>query len=59
MARLTHTDRLFAPREAQRLAAEMQADDDEWTYTVIDDPKGTGYSRICITDDEGIVIGYV
>jgi len=46
----THT--LYAPEEAERVAAEMNATDD-WTYAVVHDPKGTGYSFIEITDEDG------
>ena len=46
----THT--LYTPEEAEAIAAEMNATDD-WTYTVNHDPKGTGYSFIEVTDEDG------
>ncbi len=47
----THT--LYSPEKAEALAAKMNASDDEWTYRVVHDPAGTGYSYIEIYDEDG------
>lgn len=53
------TPTLFTPAHAEAVAAELQAGDADWTYTVVHDPKGTGYSYITITDEDGERIGRV
>lgn len=55
---INHTEKLFAPEVAERVAAEMNADDD-WTYEAVHDPKGTGYSFIRIFDEDGEFVGKV
>ena len=57
--RLDTTPRLFPPEKAEALAHEMGADDPDWTYTVDHDPKGTGYSRISVADEDGEFIAFV
>ena len=49
---LNTTSNLYAPERAEEIAKEMNASDD-WTYTVIHDPAGTGYSFIEIYDEDG------
>lgn len=50
---------LFAPIDAERVAAEMAADDSEWTFTVVHDPAGSGFSFINIHDEAGEFVGRV
>jgi len=49
---LDTTENLYTPEKAEAIAAEMNATDD-WTYKVIHDPAGTGYSFIEIYDEDG------
>ena len=51
--------KLMKPEAAEKLAAALQADDEEWTYTAKHDPKGTGWSFVEIADEDGEVIGKV
>lgn len=53
------TPSLFTPEKAEALAAEMGTEDDEWTYKADHDPKGTGYSRVVIHDEDGEFVGYI
>jgi len=50
---------LFAPAEADRIAAAMGAEDPDWQYVAMHDPKGTGRSFVEIRDDDGHVVGRV
>lgn len=56
-ATLNHVEKLFAPAEAERVAAEMSASGEDWTYRVVRGPKGTGYSFIEIYDEDGAFVG--
>jgi len=53
MKKLDTTETLYTKEEAEKVAAELNANDDDWTYTAIHDPKGTGYSFIIIHDEDG------
>ena len=57
--RIDTTPRLFSPEEAERLAAELAAGDPDWTYRADHDPKGTGFSRVEITDEDGVFVAHV
>ena len=47
-------NRLFEKEEAQRIVDELNSDpEDDWTYVAVHDPKGTGYSRIEVYDEDG------
>ena len=47
-------NRLFEKEEAQRIVDELNSDpEDDWTYVAVHDPKGTGYSRIEVYDENG------
>ncbi len=60
MKTLDTTARLFSRDEAERVAAEMTAaDEDGWTYTADHDPAGTGYSRVEVTDEDGEFVAFV
>jgi len=57
-ALINTTEKMFKPAKADEVAAVMNANvDDDWTYTAVHDPKGTGYSFIAITDEEGFSVG--
>ena len=47
---------MFDPKKVDEIAAELQAEDPDWTYKVKHDPKGIGYSLIQIFDEDGIFI---
>lgn len=59
MKKLDMTPRLMKPEEAVKVAAELQASDPDWAYTVGHDPKGTGYSRIKIYDEDGEFVSFL
>ena len=47
-------NRLFEKEEAQRIVDELNSDpEDDWTYDAVHDPKGTGYSRIEVYNENG------
>jgi len=51
---LDTTYKLFPADYANAKAAELNADvDDDWKYTAVHCPKGTGLSFIEIHDEEG------
>ncbi len=58
MLRLDQTPKLYPPEKAEQIAAELNAQDDDWTYKVDHDPKGTGYSRIKVYDEDGEFVAY-
>lgn len=47
---------LYTPERAEAVAAELQANDDSWTYKVKHDPTGKGFSFIVVYDEDGIEI---
>jgi len=56
--RINNTYKSFSPEKAEQVAAELNAvEDDDWTYVVRHDPKGTGYSFIEVYDEDGYLIG--
>ena len=57
MKLLDTTGKLYKPEEAERLAEILRLSDPEWTYKVIHDPKGTGWSYIEVFDGEGFFVG--
>lgn len=59
MKLLDTTEKLFHPAEAERVAAEMQKGDPDWTYKVVHDPTGRGHSYIAIYDEAGEFVGKV
>jgi len=49
---------LYLPAKAEEVAKMMNADaDDDFSYVVVHDPKGTGRSFIRVLDEEGYDIG--
>lgn len=56
---INHPHRLFTKDDSIKVAADMQAGDEDWTYTPVHDPKGTGYSFIEIHDEDGFFVGRV
>ncbi len=56
---LDTTPTLFTPEKAVEIAHDLGTDDPEWTYAADHDPKGTGYSRIRITDEDGKFVAFV
>jgi hypothetical protein len=57
---LNHQGSLYSPAKADQIAAQMNSDpDDDWTYTAVHDPKGTGYSFVEVHDEDGEFVGKV
>ena len=58
MKKIDTTPKLFAPVEAERVAADLAANDEDWSYEADHDPKGTGYSRVAIFDEDGEFVAF-
>jgi hypothetical protein len=59
MKKLDTTPALFTPENAEAIARMMTETDDEgWTYEADHDPKGTGYSRVKILDEDGEFVSF-
>jgi hypothetical protein len=57
---ITNQTKFFKdPIKAEQVAATMQAEDQDWVYTPMHCPKGTGFSYIQIKDEDGLVVGNV
>lgn len=54
---LDDTYKLFPPKVAEKIAKELKANDPDWNYVAVHDPKGTGQSFINIFDEDNILIG--
>lgn len=48
---------LFDPKTAEKIAAELNESDPDWTYKAVHDPKGAGWSYIEIFDENNEFIG--
>ena len=59
MKKLDTTHGLYLPGQAGEIAAKMQKSDPTWTYRVIHDPNGTGYSFIEILDEDNQLVGRI
>jgi len=54
------TPKLYRPAAAEEKVLKLNANtDDDWTYSVKHDPKGTGYSLIEVYDEEGEFVTYL
>ena len=53
MKLLDTTYKLFTPEEAERKVKELAENDPDWTYRIVHDPTGQGYSFIEIFDEDG------
>jgi len=51
MKMLDTTSKLYQPKKAEELAAELQAGDPDWTYKV--EHYDSGWSAILIFDEDG------
>lgn len=58
MKLLDTTPGLFTAKEAERIAAELQSGDPEWTYKAEHPSSGFGLSRVAVLDEDGIMAGY-
>ena len=56
---LNHVHNTFDPIKVDAIAAQMQANDNDWKYVVRHDPKGTGKSIIQIFDENSEFVGLV
>ena len=56
---IRHVETTFDPDTVDETAAEIQANDEDWTYRVKHDPKGTGYSLIEVYDENGEFIHFM
>ena len=59
MKLLDQTHTLYIKERAEAIATELNAGDEDWTYIVVHDPAGTGYSFIEIHDEDGEFVGRV
>ena len=50
---------LYSPEDATAKAQILQEGDPDWSYDVIHDPKGIGYSFIEVRDEDGELLGKV
>ena len=50
---------LLTPAQADAAAATMNKSDDDWTYTAVHDPTGTGSSFITVQDESGKYLGKI
>ena len=57
MLTIRRTETLYTPAKAEEVAATLNANDPDWTYKVVHDPKGVGYSFIEIYDEAGELAG--
>ena len=55
MKLLDTTARLLQPAEAERVARELTDEDEDWSYTAVHDPQGTGWSFILEHAGEGVL----
>ncbi len=54
---LNHTHTIYQDANAASVAASsMQAGDDDWTYKVVVDPKGSGRAVVAIHDEDGVFV---
>ena len=56
---IQNVGKFFTKENAIKIASEIQAGDEDWTYTPKHDPKGTGWSFIEIHDEDGLFVGKV
>ena len=57
MKKLDINEHLFLPKIALQVAEELQANDEGgWTYRVVHDPKGCGWSYINVYDADGVFV---
>ena len=50
----------YEPKKAEQIANKLNASlDDEWTYHVKHNPKGTGYSLIEVYDENNEFVTYL
>ena len=57
-ARIDKAVTFFSPAEADATSASMNKGDD-WTYTAVHDPSGTGFSIIAVHDEDGEFVGKI
>jgi len=50
--------KFYRPKEAERIAKMMTETDEDWSYILKPDPKGTGDFSIEIYDEEKEFVGY-
>lgn len=48
----------MSPSEAEYKAKLLKLSDPDWNYLPVHDPKGTGFSRIKILDENGNFIAW-
>ena len=52
MKTLDTTYKLYKPQEAEKVVKELSEGDPDWTYKVVHDPSGKGYSFIEVYDED-------
>jgi hypothetical protein len=56
---IQNVKKFFTKSDSIKVASEIQADDEDWTYTPVHCPNGTGWSFINIHDEDGFLVGQV
>ena len=60
MKLLDSTPTLYSKERAEEIARVLNGScDDDWTYEADHDPKGTGYSKVKIFDEDGEFVGFM
>ena len=57
MLKIDTTTKLYTKEKADKIVQSMNDQDDDWTYTAVHDPKGTGFSFIEAYDENGELVG--
>ena len=59
MKTLDTTEVLYSPGKAREVVRALNDGDlDGWTYQVVDDPAGEGFSRIAVYDETGEFVAW-
>jgi hypothetical protein len=56
---LKNNKAFFSKEKAIEVAAEYNKTDEDWTYTAVHCPNGTGYSFVEIHDEDGEFVAFV
>ena len=52
-----NTTTMVTAQRAEELTTRLNSEDEDWTYVARHDPKGTGYSRVEVYDEDGYLLG--
>jgi len=51
--RIDTASKLYSPALAERMIADLNAGDDDWTYSIVEVGNDKGFVRIDIHDEDG------